>query len=180
VAGSASGGFLDGLKDLSRAPHRHPNAVGPEIIDEVLALRANRPLWGAPKLRQKLLEKYGRERCPAESTVSEILRRHGLARITRRPHHATPTQPLRHAQGPNEVWTIDLKGEFSMGDARRCSPLTLCDAFSRYFLVCQGYAQPPAFHSVQSSLIKAFQKFGLPEPSAATMGHLLRAAGWVG
>jgi transposase InsO family protein len=156
-------GSWDALKDLPRAPHRHPNAIGSQIVDKVLELRAARPLWGAPKLRQKLLEKYGPERCPAESTVSEILRRHGLARITRRPPHATPTQPLRHAQAPNEVWTIDLKGEFSMGDARRCSPLTLCDAFSRYFLVCQGYAQPPAFHSVQSSLIKAFQKFGLPE-----------------
>jgi putative transposase len=83
--------------------------------------------------------------------------------MVRRAHHATPTRdPLRHAQAPNDVWTIDLKGEFSMGDTLRCSPLTVCDAFSRYFLICQGYAQPPAFASVQASLIKAFKEFGLP------------------
>jgi len=64
-----------------------------------------------------------------------------------------------------------------MGDARRCSPLTLCNAFSRYFLVCQGDAQPPAFHSVQSSLIKAFQKFGLPEAIRSDNGTPFASCG---
>src|SRR5262245_23796641 len=67
----------DGLKDQSRAPRHHPNAIGPDIQRELIALKARRPLWGAPKLRHKLLAELGPERCPAESTVSEILRRHG-------------------------------------------------------------------------------------------------------
>jgi transposase InsO family protein len=171
-------GSWDGLKDSSRAAHHHPNAVSEQIINKVLELRAQHPLWGAPKLRQKLLEIYGGERCPAESTVGQILKRHGLARLLRRPHHATPSrEPLRHAQAPNEVWTIDLKGEFSLGDAMRCSPLTVCDAFSRYFLLCQAYARPPAFDSVQSSLIRLFKEFGMPDAMRSDNGTPFASCG---
>ena len=61
-----------GLADQSRAPHHHPNAVAPAIEQLVLELKARWPLWGAPKLRQKLLETLGAQACPAESTISEI------------------------------------------------------------------------------------------------------------
>ena len=76
-------GGWSALADASRAPRMHPNAVAVEMERALLELKARRPLWGAPKLRHKLLEQVGPERCPAESTVSEILRRHGLSRVGR-------------------------------------------------------------------------------------------------
>src|ERR1044072_10008012 len=67
----------EGLQDRSRAPEHHPNAVPEQSERAVLELKARKPLWGAPKLRAKLLEQL--DECPAESTISEILRRHGLS-----------------------------------------------------------------------------------------------------
>lgn len=155
-------GSWEALRDRSRARHSHANAVGQEVERAILDLRQRRPLWGAPKIRQKLLEKY-KERCPAESTVSAILKRHGLTRILGRARHATPTSdPLRHAQAANEVWTIDVKGDFEMGDRVRCWPLTLCDAYSRYFLLCQAYVHAPGFKSTQRALERIFQEVGMP------------------
>jgi transposase len=47
----------EGLRDQSRAPDVHPNAVSAQIEEQVLELKAARPLWGAPKLRRKLRER---------------------------------------------------------------------------------------------------------------------------
>jgi putative transposase len=155
-------GSWEALQDRSRARHHQVNAISAEVVEKVLELRRRRPLWGAPKIRQKLLE-MDAERCPAESTVSAILKRHGLTRILNRVRHATPTRdPLRHAQSPNDVWTIDVKGDFEMGDGVRCWPLTLCDACSRYFLLCQGYVHAPGFKSTQRAMELIFQECGLP------------------
>src|SRR6266850_204594 len=62
-------GGWEALRDQSRAPKNHPNAVSREIESKVLELKGHKPLWGAPKLRSKLIELVGSERCPAESTV---------------------------------------------------------------------------------------------------------------
>ena len=120
-----------GLRDRSRAPHTQPNAVSPEVTRLILEWKARYPLWGAPKIHSKLT---GREDCPAESTVSNVLRRHGLTRQVRRKARATPTtQALATALGPNDVWCVDFKGWFRMGNGQRCDPLTISDAYSRYY-----------------------------------------------
>src|SRR5882762_5988424 len=66
-------GGASALEDRSRAPRHHPNAVAKEVEEALLQLKAQRPLWGAPKLRRKLELAFGTDHCPAESTVSEIL-----------------------------------------------------------------------------------------------------------
>ena len=48
------------------------------------------------------------------------------------------TEPLRHADKPNAVWSMDFKGWFRLGDGTRCDPLTVTDAFSRYLLCCKA------------------------------------------
>ena len=99
------------MEDLSRAPHHHPNAVGEGIEHCILELKALKPNWGAPKLRARLLEKLGPEKCPAESTFSQILKRHGISRRQGRARRATPSErPLAHAQESNRVWCADFKG----------------------------------------------------------------------
>ena len=62
---------------------------------------------------------------------------------------------------PNAVWCADFKGWFRTGDGRRCDPLTISDAMSRYLLRCEAVAQPDGAH-VRPAFEAAFCEFGLP------------------
>jgi putative transposase len=154
---------LEGLQNRSRAPHRHPNQVGPEAAEQVLQIRARYPLWGARKIRSQLARKVGSGPVPAASTIGVILRENGLTvpqpRRSRAPRR---TAPLTHADGPNRVWCADFKGWFRTGDGRRCDPLTITDAYSRYLLRCQAVKAEDVQHS-QPVFEMAFREFGLPE-----------------
>lgn len=175
------------MKDRSRAPRFHPNALAPEVAGRIVELKQRHPFWGAPKLRQKLWDQYGGH-TPAESTVSAVLKRHGLSRPLGRRRGATPsTQPLAHAQKPNDLWTVDLKGDFALGDGTRCYPLTVCDAWSRYFLGLEGFSRHPRGEQVQEAFIAIFREFGLPgairsdngTPFASTgLGGLTQLSVW--
>ena len=70
-------------------------------------------------------------------------------------------EPFAHAQHPNDVWSIDLKGWFRTGDGMRIDPLTAQDAMSRYLLVCDGLDRPTG-PEVKRSLERAFREYGLP------------------
>ena len=154
----------EGLEDASRAPRSHPNAVGQEVERAVLELKARRPLWGAPKLRHKLMAACGEEACPAESTVSEILKRHGLSRVGRRRRRAVPSeQRLGDQWGPNGVWCADFKGWFRTGDGIKCTPLTISDAYSRYLLRCQGMTGSTGMIAVKPWFMETFREYGLPQ-----------------
>lgn len=159
----ASGGW-DSLKDESRAALHHPNAVGPALERQVLELKGRRPLWGAPKLRCKLMELVGEELCPAESTISEILRRHGLSRAAKRRGRAVVPDPgpLSHCQAANQVWSADFKGWFRTKDGQKCTPLTISDAHSRYLMCCQGLGEATGLVTVQPLFIETFRVYGLP------------------
>ena len=146
-----------GLRDRSRAPHHHPNAVSAEVEGMILEWKKQYPLWGAPKIHSKLPEG------PAESTVGNILRRHGLTRQVRRRARATPTtRPLASAIGPNELWCVDFKGWFKLGNGRRCDPLTISDAYSRYLLCCQGLSGFTGRQTVQPLFERVFREYGMP------------------
>jgi putative transposase len=156
-------GSWEALANRSRAALHHPNAVEGRIERALLELKARWPLWGAPKLRCKLLEAVGAEECPAESTISEILRRHGLSRVRKAKRRAVPSgEPLAHCQGANEVWCADFKGWFKTGDGKRCTPLTITDGHSRYLLMCQGIGGETGLVAVQPLFIGAFREHGLP------------------
>jgi len=153
----------EALRDQSRAPRHHPNAVAREVELALLELKAQRPLWGAPKLRRKLELAFGIDACPAESTVSEILRRHGLSRVARRRRRAVPsTQPFAACQQANTVWCADFKGWFRTGDGKKCTPLTISDAHSRYLLKCQGLDGSTGFSAVQPLFVATFREYGMP------------------
>jgi transposase InsO family protein len=156
-------GGWDGLADQSRAPHYHPNAVAPDIEQLVLELKARWPLWGAPKLRRKLLDMQGVDTCPAESTISEILRRHGLSRIAKRRRRAVPSEtPFGHCLEANRVWCADFKGWFLTQDGNRCTPLTITDGHSRYLLRCQGMDGSTGWLTVKPLFIETFREYGMP------------------
>ena len=153
---------LEGLRDLSRAPHHHPNEISPEIEERVIAMRAEHPTWGAPKIHSKLGSILRAEKVPAESTIGAILKRNGLTvNRKRRRHSRRASEPLAHAGAPNTVWCADYKGWFRTADGTRIEPLTITDAYSRYLLRCQalpkvGYLpSKPVFEA-------AFREYGLP------------------
>jgi putative transposase len=149
-----------GLADRSRAPHHHPNALSEELEERILAWKAHRPNWGAPKIHSQLRDHPA---CPAESTVSNVLQRYGLSRQQRRRARATPSAlPLSVAGQPNDLWCVDFKGWFRLGNGRRCDPLTISDACSRYLLCCQGMMGTTGWVSVQPLFERVFREYGLP------------------
>jgi hypothetical protein len=68
-----------------------------------------------------------------------VFAEHGLIvpRRRRSRHHSQPTG-LRDATAPNDIWCIDYKGQFRLGDGSYCYPLTITDNFSRFIVGCEG------------------------------------------
>ena len=165
----------EGLKDLPRAAHRHPNAISAQMKETILDWKQRRPLWGAPKIHSKL---KGMADCPAESTVSNVLKRAGLTGKQRRRHRAKPTVgPLVRATGPNEVWCADFKGWFRLGDGQRCDPLTISDAYSRFLLCCRGLAESPGLREVRPWFEATFREYGLPRAIRTDNGAPFASSG---
>src|SRR5206468_3961420 len=119
--------------------------------------------WG-PK---KVVDYLGREQpemdWPVDSTAGEILKRAGLVQPRLRRHRVAPyTQPFGECEGPNQSWSADFKGDFRLGNGRRCYPLTLSDNFSRYLLLCRGLERP-SHEAVRPWFEWVFREYGLPE-----------------
>lgn len=155
-------GGLEGLRDRSRAPHRRPNQVAETVEHQIVAVRAKYPLWGARKIRAYLL-RNGTGAAPATSTIGDILNSHGLT-VSRKRRERAPrrSEPLAHADGPNRVWCADFKGWFRTGDGRRCDPLTITDAYTRFLLRCQAVKVEDTLHA-KPVFEAAFREYGLPE-----------------
>lgn len=152
----------EGLRDLSRAPHHHANAVSAATVEAVLAVRQRHPTWGPKKIRAWLCNKHAGEPWPAQSTIGEILDRCGLVKHRRRQANVAPTGGQLAAIGdPNDVWAVDFKGWFRTGDGRRCEPFSLSDLASRYVLRLQGLERIE-LERVWGLIDAAFREFGLP------------------
>lgn len=166
-----------GLEDRSRAPHEHGRSMAPEIAAAILALRHDRPHWGPRKLRAILCHRQPETHWPAASTIGDLLRRHGLSDRRRRRATIAGPAPTDFAAitAPNDLWCIDFKGWFRTRDGRRCDPLTVTDAYSRYALVCQ--IVEPLHRPVEAVLSQAFQRYGLPKTIRSDNGPPFAAAG---
>jgi putative transposase len=153
---------LDGLTDRSRRPYRHANQLPTQIETLIVRCKQDKPHWGAPKIRERLVRLYPDVHTPAISTVHAVLDRHGLVkRRTRRRNKAEGTTLSRPLQ-PNELWCADYKGEFMLADRRYCYPLTITDFASRYLIACE------ALHTTKETYAFAvfeavFKEFGLPD-----------------
>ena len=112
-----------GLLDRSRAPHRHPNATPRQVADRIVETKRERPTWGPKKIVARLRSIQPDVPWPSPSTASGILDRAGLVRRRKRRRTcASWGEPFAHAQSPNDVWAIDLKGWFRTGDGERIDP----------------------------------------------------------
>jgi transposase InsO family protein len=129
-----------GLQPRSHRPHQFPQRTDETVEALILAERRLHRTWGPKKLRAVLELKHAIERPPACSTIAEILRRHGLSvRRRRRPGaFMAGNDGLTCPTQPNQVWTVDFKGWFMLGNQQRCDPLTVCDRYSHYVLACDA------------------------------------------
>jgi transposase InsO family protein len=153
---------VEGLKERSRAPLHHPQALAERIAEYCIRVRRMHPTWGPLKVRAWLEEHKPQTQWPASSTIGELFDREGLT-VKRRLRRRSPpsSAPFAPCAAANDVWCIDFKGWFVTSDGGRCEPLTLSDAHSRYLLRCQALAHTDADH-VWPVLDAALREFGLP------------------
>ena len=153
---------LDGLYDRSRAPYRQANRLPYAVERAILGIKKTHPSWGAPKIRDKLINDFTLHKPPAISTIHAVLDRHDLVKRRRRRRHKAQGTPLVAATEPNGLWCADYKGEFMLGNREYCYPLTISDYRSRYLLACEGVSSTStdlAFRVFED----AFRDYGLPK-----------------
>ena len=149
------------LEDRSRRPHHSPKAVAQWVEDAIVAARKQRPRWGPRKLRAAFLRAHPGAELPSVSTFALIFKRNGLVTPRRRRRRVPPsTAPLANATAPNDVWCMDFKGDFLVGQTR-CYPLTVMDAYSRFLIACIALPNTQAT-TTRRALRDVFEQFGLP------------------
>lgn len=168
-----------GLLDQSRAPKHIPHKTTPEVVALLVAERKQHPSWGPKKLKHVLEQRLGHS-LPAASTINDILVRQGLVerRRTRPRHRPQPTQ-LRQSEAPNDVWCVDYKGHFRLGDQSYCYPLTVTDQFSRFILACEGMARIDE-EQARESFALLFRQYGLPTVIRSDNGVPFASVGLLG
>jgi putative transposase len=152
-----------GLTDRSRRPFRQANQLPMAVEKAIVRLKKDYPSWGAPKIRERLKQRWPEMHCPAISTVHAVLDRSGLVkrrrrRIRPRLTGTTLSQPL----APNVLWCADYKGEFLLGNHRYCYPLTITDFASRYLIACEALSTTKERYAF-GVFERAFEEFGLPQ-----------------
>ena len=150
-----------GLTDRTRRPVRYGNQLPMQVEKLIIAIKKEKPSWGAPKIRERIIRKYPDVKTPAKSTIHATLHRHGLVKPRgRRRHHAEGTI-LSQGKSPNDLWCADYKGEFMLGDKRYCYPLTVTDHASRFLLACEGLETTKEQFAF-TVFERVFREYGLP------------------
>lgn len=152
---AAEGGAA--FTERSRRPVHSPRRTAPALQSLVLELRQQHPAWGARKICRRLRD-LGHEEVPAPSTVTDLLRRHGL--IAPPPGDAHGDWQRFEHELPNGLWQMDFKGYFETA-AGRCTPLTVLDDHSRFNLATAACSKTDA-PTVQALLQGVFERYGLP------------------
>jgi transposase InsO family protein len=156
-------GGVEQLEERSRAAHCHPNQTSEEVVQMLIETKLYRQSWGPKKVLDYLRDNGPELVWPADCTAGEILKRVGLVKRRVRHRHVSPYgEPFGSCQGPNQIWSADFKGDFALGNHRRCYPLTLSDNFSRYLLLCRAL-EHPSNQAVRPWFEWTFREYGLPE-----------------
>src|SRR3981081_1803204 len=123
---------LEALSDRSRRPVRYANQLPAQIETLIVRLKAEKPHWGARKIRELLVRRPriaplslrrkaekphggarkirellvrrldGDIRVPAKSTIHAVLDRHGLVKRSGGPRHRARGTPLSAGAGPHD------------------------------------------------------------------------------
>jgi transposase InsO family protein len=153
---------LEALSDRSRRPVRYANQLPPQIEQLIIALKREKPYWGARKIRERLVRRLdGDIRVPAKSTIHAVLHRNGLVKAIGQPRQRATGTPLSEGAASNDLWCADFKGEFKLGNGRYCYPLTVTDHASRFLLLCEALESTREGPAV-TAFEQLFRERGLP------------------
>lgn len=144
------------LCDQSRCPHRQPSKTAWDTEQLILDVRTTNPTWGGKKIKAAL-EAAGHKGIPSAKTCGNILRRYGFIHPEESQKHKA-FQRFEREQC-NDLWQMDFKGDFLLGDGSRCFPLDILDDHSRF---CIQITPKSSASGVKDSVILAFQEYGLP------------------
>lgn len=180
-----------GLIDESRAPRRVVRKTPAAIEELIVTARQAHPNWGGRTLKAVLERQQPGLVLPSAGTVSDILKRRGLVtgrsrprRPARRPGEGKPFLTVPDA--PNEVWAVDYKGQFRLGNGKYCYPLTATDLHSRFLLAVQALESTDD-EGARETFTEIFREHGLPliirsdngSPFASTgLAGLTRLSAW--
>lgn len=146
-----------GLANQSRRPQHSPHRSLPKIEAGVLEIR-DRYGWGARKIKT-CWERDGNGPL-AKSTIHSILLRH--ERVSNAAHQTGGPFQRFEQERPNQLWQMDFKGHFPLGNQERCHPLTVLDDHSRYALCLQA-CRNQRTTTVRQQLTATFRRYGLPQ-----------------
>jgi transposase InsO family protein len=122
----------------------------------VCAVRRKHTAWGG-RIIHGVLIRRGHRRVPAPSTITGILRRHGLLDA---PSPSAGGYQRFEAPAPNDLWQMDFKGWFLTGTGQ-CDPFDVLDDHSRFSLHLSAETDQTA-ETVKESLTQTFRTHGLP------------------
>jgi transposase InsO family protein len=170
---------IEGLYDEPRKPKLIPHKTPPELIEVILDERRAHPTWGPRKIKETLQRRLHRP-MPAPSTIGDILAFNGLIKPKTLRKRFTPRPTgLREVTAPNQVWCIDYKGQFRLGDGTYCYPLTITDQFSRYLLCCEGMGAISE-DAARDACEGVFREYGLPDAMRSDNGVPFACTGLAG
>lgn len=157
-------GGVRGLKETSRKPQVAVRLRDLWFARLQLALKQDGD-FGPKKLRWKLRIDYPRARVPCVRTLSRWLERWG--KVKRKTRRSKPGPQLRlkgrlKGRYVNDVWTIDLKGQFRTTDTQVVHALTVRDVASRYVLCVQHVRRPNEVY-IGAVMLRLFRRYGLPK-----------------
>jgi transposase InsO family protein len=159
------------LEEKSRRPKSHPATTPRHIVKRILSQRRQHPRWGPVPLRKRLQTLWPDIDWPSVSTIGDILKRYGLVKPRRKRQRVAPrTRPFSKCREPNDVWCVDFKGQFKLGDGTTCYPLTVMDAASRYLLACVAFHHP-TLENVRAIFVELFKKYGMPKAIRSDNGE---------
>jgi transposase InsO family protein len=167
---------VSGLHDRSRAPRSCPHQTPDELIEWILD-ENSRYGWGARKILKRLQKRFPNRALPARSTVFDILERHDRVRSRRtRRRWKHPGAAPFNTTAPNQIWTVDFKGQFLTRDGLYCYPLTVVDHFSRYLLCCEALPDVRT-QGVYRQFLQLFREHGLPDAIRSDNGSPFASTG---
>jgi transposase InsO family protein len=147
-----------GLKNRSRKAHYCPHKTDKRVEELLIETRNLFPTWGGEKIKQFLLDN-GYAQLPSEKTIDRIFKRHGL--IAEEESQKRKGWVRFVHENPNDLWQMDFKGHFELGEGR-CHALTILDDHSRFVLPIKACSDERS-DTVKSHLIRVFHENGIPK-----------------
>jgi len=117
---------------------------------------------------------------PTARTIHRILREADLVKAKRRPPRPRPPKTkLTEGTRPNQVWSVDYKGPFVLGNGQTCYPLTIADHHTRYLIACCAQTSESE-RITKQNFEKTFEEFGLPDVIRSDRGRPFGSTGILG